>query len=63
MDLKYKCLRETPVLNVWHHNVLVDNQKMHVVENTDVPDSAKNIITLIRDGILIPTDGWLTDCN
>lgn len=61
MTIEYKCKKQV-LSNVWHHNLLIDGYKKVFKENSEVPATPNEVIELIKDGIIIPDDGWVVDC-
>ena len=61
MEVEYKCVKEV-LPNLWHHNVIVDGVKSHVIESSVVPMPEEDVIMGIKDGILTTTDTWVVKC-
>lgn len=51
--------KKTPLLNVWHHNLLVNSKEKHVIDHSEVPDSSDDVISLVKDGIATLNDEWV----
>jgi len=62
MTVMYKCKIEV-LPNLWHHNVLVDDAEMRVIENSEVPMSEEEVIEGIKSQVLVTTDGWVVKCT
>ena len=55
-------MRKEVLPNLWHHNVIVDVVKSHVIESSVVPMPEEDVIMGIKDGILTTTDTWVVKC-
>lgn len=61
MEIEYKCKKQV-MPNVWHHNLVVDKNKMVYKENSEIPASPETVIEWVTGGVIFLNDGWIVDC-
>jgi len=62
MNIKNKCKVQV-MPNVWHHNLIINSINKVYKEVSEVPSEKEDVIMLIKDGIAIPEDGWIVNCE